>query len=51
MLFQAPIVNRTIFEFRRDVRNKVLNCLIRDYSFFTPLQEVKHLAFDTLSRF
>ncbi len=22
--FQAPIVNRTIFEFRRDVRNKVL---------------------------
>jgi hypothetical protein len=40
---RAPIVNRTIFEFRREVRNKVLNSLFRDYSFFTPLQEVREL--------
>jgi hypothetical protein len=40
---KAPIVNRTILEFRRDVRNTVLNCLFRDYSFFTPLQEVREL--------
>lgn len=40
---KAPIVNRTIFEFRRDVRNRVLNCLFRDYSFFSPFQEIKDL--------
>lgn len=40
---RAPIVNRTILEFRRDVRNTVLNCLFRDFSFFTPLQEVREL--------
>ena len=40
---RAPIVNRSILEFRRDVRNTVLNSLFRDYSFFTPLQEVRDL--------
>ncbi len=40
---KALIVNRTIFEFRRNVRNIVLNCLFRDYSFFTPHQEVREL--------
>jgi hypothetical protein len=40
---RAPIVNRTIFEFQRDVRNTVLNCLFRDYSFFTPSQTVREL--------
>jgi hypothetical protein len=40
---KALIVNRTIFEFRRNVRNIVLNCLFRDYPFFTPLQEVREL--------
>ena len=40
---RAPIVDRTIFEFRHEVRNTVLNCLFRDYSFFTPLQEIREL--------
>ncbi|MFX1456602.1 MAG: hypothetical protein ACFFDB_14605 [Promethearchaeota archaeon] len=40
---KAPIVNRTIFEFRREVRNTILHCLFRDYSFFTPLQEIKEI--------
>ena len=40
---RAPIVNRTIFEIRREVRNAVLNCLFRNYSFFTPLQEIREL--------
>ncbi len=40
---RAPIVNRTIFEFRTKVRNTVLNCLFRDYSFFTQFQEVREL--------
>jgi len=40
---RAPIVDRTIFEFRREVRNTILNCLFRYYSFFTPLQKVKEL--------
>ena len=40
---RAPIVDRTIFEFRHEVRNTVLNCLFRDYSFFTPHQEVREL--------
>ncbi|MHA2280706.1 MAG: hypothetical protein ACXAC5_07630 [Promethearchaeota archaeon] len=40
---RAPIENRTIFEFRREVRNTVLNCLFRDYSFFTPRQEMRDL--------
>ena len=40
---KAPIVDRTISEFRREVRNTVLNCLFRDYSFFTPFQEIREL--------
>ncbi len=40
---RAPIVDRTIFEFRREVRNTILNCLFRYYSFFTSLQKVKEL--------
>ena len=40
---KAPIVNRTIFEFRRDVKNRILNCLFRNYSFFTPEQEIRKL--------
>ena len=40
---RAPIVDRTVFEFRREVRNTILNCLFRYYSFFTPLQKVKEL--------
>ena len=40
---KASNINRTIFEFQRDVRNTVLNCLFRDYSFFTPAQEVRDL--------
>ncbi len=40
---KAPIVNRTIFEFRREVRNTVLNRLFRDYCFFTPLQKIREL--------
>jgi hypothetical protein len=47
---RALVVNRTIFEFRREVRNTVLNCLFRDYSFFTPLQEVRELPLIELRR-
>ncbi|MHA2183091.1 MAG: hypothetical protein ACXAAH_16860 [Promethearchaeota archaeon] len=41
---RAPNENRTIFEFRREIRNTILNCLFRDYSFFTPYQEVRELT-------
>ncbi|GAH42070.1 unnamed protein product [marine sediment metagenome] len=40
---RAPTAHRTIFEFRRDVRNTVLNTLFRDYSFFTPDQKLRKL--------
>jgi len=40
---KAPIVNKTILEFRNEVKDIVLNCLFRDFSFFTPLQEIKEL--------
>ncbi len=40
---KASIVNRTILEFRRDVRNIVLDCLFRDYSFFSSLQKIREL--------
>ena len=40
---KAPIVNRTIFEFRRDVKNRILNCLFRRYSFFTTEKEIRRL--------
>ena len=41
---KASIINKTIFEFQRDVRNTVLNCLFRNYSFFTPAQKVRELS-------
>ena len=45
---KAPIVNRTIFEFRRDVRNTILNCLFRDYSFLTSDQKLRNLPIKEL---
>ena len=45
---KAPIVNRSIFEFRRDVRNTVLNSLFRDYSFFTSDQKLRNLPIKEL---
>jgi hypothetical protein len=40
---RAPTAQRTIFEFRRDVRNTVLNSLFRDFSFFSPDQKIREL--------
>jgi len=45
---KAPIVNRSIFEFRRDVRNTILNCLFRDYSFLTSDQKLRNLPIKEL---
>ncbi len=40
---RAPTAQRTIFEFRRDVRNRVLTSLFRDYSFFSPDQKLREM--------
>lgn len=47
---KASNENRTILEFRRAVRNTVLNCLFRDYSFFTQDTHVRELPLIELRR-
>ena len=38
---KAQVINRTIAEFRNDVKETILNYLFRNISFFTPLQKVR----------
>ncbi|MCP6719399.1 MAG: hypothetical protein KJI71_04155 [Patescibacteria group bacterium] len=40
---KASNENRTILQFRRAVRNMVLNYVFRDYSFFTPDSQVREI--------